>query len=205
MSNNSASANTCSVCAHLERWRMEMLLAGGASVRAVAEKFGVGYHSVWRHWHRHVDDDRKAALVTGPIKLSEIADRAANENASLLDHLLMVRNTLFRRLAICEIAGDNTGVSTIAGRVLECLKVWAQVTGELARVGTTINNNQLNLFISPQWAEVQSVLVKTLAPFPDARRAVIEAFRGIEATNMAAARDALPPPADNVEDMSNVG
>ena len=58
----------CEVCQHLERARIELLLAGGASAKSVAVKFKTNYYAVWRHWRKHVSDERRAALALGPVQ-----------------------------------------------------------------------------------------------------------------------------------------
>jgi hypothetical protein len=179
----------CTICAHRERWRMEFLVAGGASLRAVAKKFGASYNALWRHWSNHVPPERKAALIAGPIRLSELADRAANEGESLLDHFIILRNTLYRRLDVCDVVGDANQVAALAGRIIELLREMGRLTGDLARGGISITQN--NLFISPQWAEVQAVLVQVLARYPAARSEVIRAFRDIEGKSLAASRPAI--------------
>lgn len=166
-----------------------MLLAGGAGVRAVARKFGVSPHALYRHWNGHVDDARKASLIAGPVRLTELADRAADESGSLIDHFIILRNTLYRRLDVCDAAGDANQVSALAGRIIELLREMGKLTGVLAKSGISITQN--NLFISPQWAEVQAALVQALGRHPQARADVIRAFREIERKSMTAVRPAI--------------
>ena len=40
----------CQGCNHLERVRIERLLAAGASIKAAARKFAIDYHALRRHW-----------------------------------------------------------------------------------------------------------------------------------------------------------
>ena len=49
-------STTCTICKHPERHRIEMLRIGGASLDAVAEKFGVGRDAI----HRHVANQQPA-------------------------------------------------------------------------------------------------------------------------------------------------
>lgn len=157
---------------------MELVLSGGASMRATAKRFGVDYMAVRRHWTTHVTDERRAALIAGPTKLSELADRAAEEGGSLLDHFVILRNTLYRRLDACDEAGDAPQVASLSGRIIEVLREMGRLTGDLTRTGVTINNN---IFVSPQFAELQAALIEALARHPDARVDVIRAFRTLEA------------------------
>ncbi|HEY3886224.1 MAG TPA: hypothetical protein VGL62_13495 [Vicinamibacterales bacterium] len=168
----------CAVCKHRERYRVELLLSGGASLRSVAKRFGVAYHTTRRHWQQHVSAERRVALIAGPTKLSELADRAAEEGGSLLDHFIILRNTLYRRLDACDEAGDAAQVASLSGRIIEVLREMGRLTGDLSKAGVNITNN---IFISPQFAELQAALIETLGRHPDARTDVIRAFRALEA------------------------
>ena len=169
---------TCAVCKHQDRYRLELLLSGGASLRSVAKRFNLAYHTTRRHWLNHVSAEKRAALIAGPTKLSELADRAADEGGSLLDHFIILRNTLYRRLDACDEAGDAGQVSSLSGRIVEVLREMGRLTGDLSRTGVNITNN---IFISPQFAELQAALIEALARHPDARTDVIRAFRALEA------------------------
>jgi hypothetical protein len=50
----------CQVCRHPERWRLELLRAGGASLDSLAEKFNVDRDEIWRHWQNHVTTEKRA-------------------------------------------------------------------------------------------------------------------------------------------------
>jgi hypothetical protein len=69
-----------------ERWRIELLRAGGASLDSLAAKFGVDRDAIWRHWHDHVSDEAKAGYLCGPAELATHAERAAIEGDSVLDY-----------------------------------------------------------------------------------------------------------------------
>jgi hypothetical protein len=179
----------CAVCKHRERYRIELLLSGGASLRSVAKRFGVAYHTTRRHWLNHVSGERRASLIAGPTKLSELADRAADEGGSLLDHFIILRNTLYRRLDACDEAGDAGTVASLSGRIIEVLREMGRLTGDLSKAGVNITNN---IFISPQFAELQAVLIEALARHPDARTDVIRTFRALEQRSSPAIIDAHP-------------
>ncbi|GLR91362.1 hypothetical protein [Bradyrhizobium iriomotense] len=51
----------CQVCRHPERWRVELLRAGGASLDALADKFSLDRDAIWRHWTKHVSPEMKAS------------------------------------------------------------------------------------------------------------------------------------------------
>lgn len=161
---------------------MELMAVGGASLHAVADKFNVPYDALWRHTKNHMSAERKAQLIAGPLKLSELAARAAEEGLSLLDYLALIRSTLLTQFTTAAEAGDKHGTATIAGRLIECLREIGRLTGELrsAAGGTNVTTNVMVLN-SPAFAELQTMLLQRLAPFPDARSSVLAGLRELDA------------------------
>jgi len=116
----------CQVCKHAERWRIELWRAGGASLDlALAEKFSVDrVMRFWRHWQNHVTTEMKASYLCGPAQLAE---KAAAEGDSVLDHLRMIRTVLTGQLARHDTeAGDGRGAAYVAGRLTATLETIAR-------------------------------------------------------------------------------
>jgi hypothetical protein len=66
--------------------------------------------------------------------------------------------------------------------LLQTLEQIGKLTGELGRISTSntvIHNNTL-VINSPIFARIQGAILSALAPFPEARVAVISALRSIE-------------------------
>jgi hypothetical protein len=186
-------SHRCQVCRHPERWRVELLRAGGASLDSLADKFRVDRDAIWRHWTKHVSDETKATYLCGPARLAELAEKAASEGDSVLDHLRMVRTVLAGQLASVNEAGDGRGVAYVAGRLTQVLETIARVTGELGSMAQSVNitNNYAVFAESPTFLRLQATLLKTLMEFPDARAAVVAALRSLDDENAPAA---LPSP-----------
>jgi hypothetical protein len=55
----------CQGCNHVERVRIERLLAAGASIRGAARKFAIDYHALRRHWVNHVSPEARATYIAG--------------------------------------------------------------------------------------------------------------------------------------------
>jgi hypothetical protein len=179
-------SSKCAVCRHPDRWRIELLKAGGAGLDALAKKFDVSRDSIDRHWHRHVSVESKATYLCGPIELATIAKRAAVEGDSVLDYLRMCRTVLAGQLAAMTEAADARGAAYVAGQLTRTLEAIARVTGEigeLARSTINISGNVNILTDSPAFARVQATMLRALAPFPDARGAVVVALRQLDETN----------------------
>ena len=161
----------CQCCRHPERWRLELLRAGGASLDSLAAKFRLERNSIHRHWREHVSDEMKASYLAGPIQLQDLATKAAETGGSVLDHLHAVRTVLMGHLTCMTEAGDGRGAAMVAGQLTRTCESIARVTGELSELArsTTFNitNNVAVLAEHPAFIRVQSALLHALAPFPE--------------------------------------
>jgi hypothetical protein len=170
----------CTVCGHAERVRIEMLLAAGASHRSVAHKYGLSHHAVGRHWSGHVTDERRSALMFGPVQREALASHLMEESSSVIDHYRAVRAGLYRLYDAAVTAGDRNGGALLAGRLHENLAAMARLTGQLA-ASPLVQVNQTNIFFNdPAFARFQSDLIRVLSRFPDARDAVLAEFERLE-------------------------
>jgi hypothetical protein len=177
----------CQVCKHPERWRVELLKAGGASLDSLAAKFNLHRDAIHRHWLNHVTPEMKASFLAGPLQLEELAQKAAAEGLSVLDHLHAIRVVLFSHLTTATEAGDGNLAANVAGRLTHTLETIARISGELGALATNttfnITNNQTILTQHPAFMRMQASLLNALAPFPEARAAVVAALRDIDGDN----------------------
>jgi hypothetical protein len=192
-------SKNCQVCRHPERSRIELLKAGGAGIDALAEKFGVHRDALWRHWTHHVTNEAKASYLAGPGALEHLAERLAESGESVIDYLKLCRTVLTAQLSAMAEAGDGRGAAMVAGQLTRTCESIARVTGELSDLArsTTFNitNNLAVLAESPAFMQVQAALLRALAPYPEARAAVVNALRELDETAPAAtptAAKALP-------------
>lgn len=179
---NRKFAPRCQVCRHDERWRIELLKAGGASLDSLAEKFNLQRDAIFRHWRDHVSDELKASYLAGPTQLQGLAEKAAETGSSVLDNLHAVRVVLWGALSSMTEAGDGRGQAYIAGRLTATLETIARVSGELGAMANsiTINNTNVHVLEHPAFLRVQATILRALASHPDARAAVVLALRGLE-------------------------
>lgn len=168
----------CSVCTHAQRYRIELALVGGASRESVGKRFQVSSDAAGRHLRNHVSAERRAQLVAGPLKLEELAAKAAEEGMALIDYLALVRATLVSQFLTASETNDRPGVALMGGRLLRCLELTAQLTGELSRTGATITNN-VAIINSPFVADLQGMLIRVLQPYPEARAAVLAGLESL--------------------------
>jgi hypothetical protein len=137
----------------------------GTNAYALASLYHVTDQSIYRH--------RDAGHVSGVLLKAQAVSEIANA-----DRLLSEANTLYTTsTAIMRAAyeeGDReTALKAIntAGRMLTLL---GELLGELNR------QPQVNIFLSPQWATLRTVLFNSLAPFPEARAALAAGLQTLE-------------------------
>jgi hypothetical protein len=186
----------CQVCRHEQKWRIELLRSAGASLDSLAAKFGVDRDAIWRHWRGHVTDEAKASYLCGPVDMEKLAEKAALEGDSVIDYLRMCRATLVAQMAAMNDAGDARGAAYVAAQLTKTLEAMARITGELGDLARStvfnVTNNVAVLSEHPAFARMQATMLRALGPFPDARAAVVDALRHLDAEG---ARTATASPA----------
>jgi hypothetical protein len=182
----------CTVCRHPERFRVELAMAAGVALQALGRKYGLNRRALDRHSRNHVTEERRAQLVAGPVKLHELAERAAEMGMSLVDYTNLVLSVLLTQFTAAGEAGDRVGTAMLAWRVTEVLRLQATLTGDLQRAGAVVTNNTLVL-ASPVMAELVGLLERSLEPYPEAAEAVLAAIRQFRDRALNGARAQLAP------------
>jgi hypothetical protein len=176
----------CTICVHLERSRIEHLMASGVSKRAIAERFAVSADAAWRHFTNHVSPAMKAASVVKALRPGVELEALVTEEANgLLHHLQNIRQKLYYSFDSAVEAGDRNATAILAGRLLENLRFLSELTGRLQKYAAPQSITNINILASPTFLNLQTKLIAALAPYPDARRAVVQSFRELD--------DAAPP------------
>lgn len=158
------------------------------SHQAVSRQFGVSHDAVWRHARAHISAEHRAQLLAGPIKLHELAQRAADEGLALLDYLGMIRSALLRQFFAAGEASDRQGMGLLSGRLTELLRLSAQLTGELSQATSSVTHNTVNVFMhDPGFLRFMEELTEALADEPAARRKVLQRFDELERREAAPA------------------
>jgi hypothetical protein len=122
---------------------------------------------------------RKAQLVVGPIAIAELARRAAEEDRSLIDYLSILRTKPFHLFLTAKERGLTYDAASIAQRLLNVLEALGKLSGQIRQAaGITINNvnavSSVNagptlVMNDPQIIKMQSAIIRSLAPYPEAR------------------------------------
>jgi hypothetical protein len=172
----------CQGCNHLERVRIERLLAAGASIKAAPRKFAIDYRALRRHWRNHVSAEARAAYMAGAgAAKDQLEEIVADESLALIDHYRIVRGALYKGLSAASELGDSNALGLLAGRLHENFRDCARLTGELQR--GPLLNIQNNVLVNPDYTRAIARIVSAVAPYPEAREAVIAALRDLDAAS----------------------
>src|SRR5262252_6525608 len=175
----------CQGCNHPERVRIERLLAAGASIKGTARKFAIDHHALRRHWINHVPAEARAAYIAGSgVMRDQLEAVVADESVALIDHYRIVRGGLYKSFGAASEIGDCHAVALLAGRLPENLRDCGRLTGELQQ--GPLLNIQNNVLVTPDYAKTIARIVIAVAPYPEAREAVIAALRDLDAASASA-------------------
>jgi hypothetical protein len=177
----------CSICKHSDVERIERLLSGGASLKACARKFALAYHSLRRHARNHLTAEQRAKHIAGAaLSRDELAEEVADESIGYLDHYRITRGHLYRGIRVADEAKDLSLLSGLVGRLHENLRDSARLTGDLQRGPLlAINQTTVNFLANPDAARAVACIVSAVAPYPEARAAVVAALRVLDAASGA--------------------
>ena len=172
----------CQGCKHLERVRIERLLAAGASIKGTARKFAIDHHALRRHWVNHVSTEARAGYIAGAgATKDQLEEIVTDESLALIDHYRVVRAALYKGFGAATEVGDSNSLALLAGRLHENFRDCSRLTGELQH--GPLLNIQNNLLISPDYTKAIARIVSAVAPYPEAREAVIAALRDLDAAS----------------------
>jgi hypothetical protein len=161
---------------------MERLLAAGASIKGAARKFEIDYHALRRHWINHVSADSRSAYIAGAgATKDKLEEAVADESLALIDHYRIVRSGLYREFSAASELGDGNCLALLAGRLHENLRDCGRLTGELQH--GPLLNVQNNVLVNPDYTKAIARIVSAVAPYPEAREAVIAALHDLDAAN----------------------
>jgi hypothetical protein len=166
----------CHCCQHRELAGINLALARGVSVRALARRYRVSTDSLFRHRQNHMPPQLRASLVAGPDLDIDLDKLRETESQSLLANLVALRGRLFSILDTAEEHGDGNMLSRIAGQLHNNLEITGKLLGDLSSGSTTITN----VLIQPQYVDMRVSLVNALRPFPEAARAVAAVLHTLE-------------------------
>ncbi len=150
---------SCSICLHPEREEINAALLSETPLRDMARRYATSKDALARH-REHL-----------PVHLVKAQDAAEVAQA---DNLLeQVKSLQARALTILDKAEASGDLRTALSAIREArgnLELLAKLLGELQQEGT------VNVLVAPEWLSLRAVVVEALAPYPQAREAVLGAL-----------------------------
>lgn len=155
----------CTVCTHADVDQINAMLLGKTTFAKVAVKFSLSKDAVRRHNDNHLGE------VLAALKESQRAEAGGDSTSALvrLEELYERTNELLEQ---AQHAGNGGQVLQAVREARATLESIAKITGEL----NDKPQLTINLAASPEWMQLQGVLLAALSPFPDARLAVADAI-----------------------------
>ena len=135
-----------------------------------------------RHWINHVSAEARAAYIAGAgATKDQLEEIVADESLGLIDHYRIVRGALYNGFSAASELADGNSMALLAGRLHENFRDCGRLTGELQR--GPLLNIQNNVLVNPDYTRAIARIVSAVAPYPEAREAVIAALRDLDAAS----------------------
>ncbi len=153
-------SRACSVCVNPKLDEINAALAGGETFRDLAKRYETSTTALFRHKRDHL-----------PLLLAQA--QGAQEAAKAGNLLEQMENLQSRTLSILDKAeeGGNLRLALMAvGQARGNLELLAKLLGELQQEGT------VNLTVSVEWVTTRALILAAVAPYPEARAAVLGAL-----------------------------
>ncbi len=156
---------SCTVCSHAGREAIDRALVTGEAVYALARRYSsLSEPALRRHKDAHL-----------PATLAKAHDAAEAAHAD--DLLGQVRQLQGKALGILTKAEESGQLMVALGAIREargCLELLGKLMGEID------DRPQVNVLVLPEWLGLRAVLLRALAPHPEARAALMAALEGTE-------------------------
>lgn len=150
----------CTVCAHKDVEEINRRVVSGDSIAEISRNFGLSDDALRRHADKHISK----FIIASP------SAKEATEADILLKKVEEYEGDARRYRDMAEANGDIEMALKAVDRALRCVELSSKVRG-------IINDQpQINILVNPQWIELRTLIIKALAPFPEARLAVVNAL-----------------------------
>jgi hypothetical protein len=153
-------APPCKLCHYEDRASIERQVSLGMTYREAGRIVGCDHGAISRHFENHVTEDlRNQLAVKEPANMIDVIDEISTAHTDTLEVIGEAR-----------IAGDTKAY--FAGRAVQLkqLESYARLTGQ------STEHAEINLYMSPEFMQLQQLVVTSLADYPEARAKLGEAL-----------------------------
>jgi transposase-like protein len=169
------------VSQHPERAAIEAALARGMALRKIAKRYGVSLDAAFRHRKkmRREQPELFQALAASDWRVKpEELEKLRVETSD--GYLKILRSQVAKLIAAqdrCIEDGIDAQAASLAGQANRALELVGKAIGQIGAAGSiTVTNNNAIILNAGFW-ELRTKLIRALAPYPEARSAVLEALR----------------------------
>jgi hypothetical protein len=156
---------TCTICEHDLGHQINVdLVQPQRNYRRIAAQYDISDTALRRHAHDHLPK-----LLVESSRAVEVA-RADD----LLGNIEAMTGRLEAFIDSAEAARDGEEFRANVAEWRKLIELLARIAGQLQEAG------QINIYLNPQWVQLEQTIVQALAPYPDARRAVVGAIKEVE-------------------------
>ena len=172
-------ANKCTICRHKDRKRIDRAVIAGGVIRRIAKDFDVSEPSLRRHVKGCIADKVQKTQKAIEKNLEEaVAEEAAEETRIALDVVSDLKAINLACKEVLEKAREQGHDETLlraVDRIHKQIELQARLLGELE------DSKTINIITSPVWIEIRSTIIHALGPYPEARIAVAQALKEVNA------------------------
>jgi hypothetical protein len=151
----------CIICTHDDRLAIDAALMASRSLRDIAGQFNISKSSVARH---------KEHLSADLVQAHQEKEGARADD--LLGQIRQIHNATLSILSRAYKSNEDRIALAAVREARGNMELLAKMLGQL-QDQPTVNV----LVASPEWTATRARLLAALAPYPDARTAVVEAIR----------------------------
>lgn len=153
-------SNKCSVCKHKDVNEINTKLVSGVSPKQLADDYGLGFMSLYRHKDNH--------LPKTLVRAKQLQEESAADD--LLDRVESIFERAWVLMEKAETDGKYQPAVSALKECRSCLELTGRLIGEL-RTGT-----EINIHYNPEFVQIRQQITEALLPFPEARQAVVKAL-----------------------------
>lgn len=160
-------ARRCAVCHHPEAKAIDrVLVQPRPPLHELATRYGIATSSLQRHRSNHLAQK----ITTAAQERSE----GGESGPALLDRLEDLCRRAGGLLDAAEGSGDIRGATSALKELRNTLESLGRLTGAVTGPSVTVN-----ITSTQTWIAIQGSIMQALAPFPEARLAVVAALEHV--------------------------
>jgi hypothetical protein len=172
-------ARPCSVCIHTEVEKInQFLLRNEKTYRELSNLFSLSHQQLRKHHNSHIPDQ-----ILRSAKVGELVNPD-----NLVDQVVELQRRAIKILDKAEKQGDLRGGTMAIREATRTLTLQARLLGEL------VEQTRVNvLVVTPEWHAARARILQALLPFPEAKKAVLEALGATAEQVETQVLEASPP------------